>query len=173
MDWLINDALPVLARIFIVWIFPFSFLDKVFNWNNALKQANSGVLPGGPILLVLAMAVELLTPPMIVYQRAVPSSKQVCQQVLSPLNADTVTIGAGLARISGGQHDHAIGASIRFKQQVAFAVIQSRQWVMGGGSLGHRVAPWAQASIGSACSRRAGSSCNSINSVLPCDERWP
>jgi putative oxidoreductase len=67
MDWLINDALPVLARIFIVWIFPFSFLDKVFNWNNALKQATSGVLPGGPVLLVLAMAVELLTPPMIVF----------------------------------------------------------------------------------------------------------
>ncbi|HUW35629.1 MAG TPA: DoxX family protein, partial [Planctomycetota bacterium] len=65
--WLINDALPVLARIFIVWIFPFSFLDKVFNWNNALKQATSGALPGGPILLVLAMAVELLTPPMIVF----------------------------------------------------------------------------------------------------------
>ena len=47
MDWLINDALPVLARIFIVWIFPFSFLDKVFNWDNALKQATSGCLPGG------------------------------------------------------------------------------------------------------------------------------
>ncbi|HUU25662.1 MAG TPA: DoxX family protein [Methyloceanibacter sp.] len=67
MDWLINDALPVLARIFIVWIFPFSFLDKVFNWDNALKQATSGILPGGAILLVLAMAVELLTPPMIVF----------------------------------------------------------------------------------------------------------
>ena len=67
MDWLINDALSVLARIFIVWIFPFSFLDKVFNWKNALKQATSGALPGGPILLVLAMAVELLTPPMIVF----------------------------------------------------------------------------------------------------------
>ena len=67
MDWLINDALPVLARIFIVWIFPFSFLDKLFNWDNALKQATSGALPGGAILLVLAMAVELLTPPMIVF----------------------------------------------------------------------------------------------------------
>lgn len=67
MDWLIDDALPVLARIFIVWIFPFSFLDKLFNWDNALKQATSGSLPGGAILLVLAMAVELLTPPMIVF----------------------------------------------------------------------------------------------------------
>ena len=66
MDWLINDALPVLARIFIVWIFPFSFLDKVINWDNALKQATSSWLPGGPVLLILAMIVELCTPPMIV-----------------------------------------------------------------------------------------------------------
>jgi len=67
MDWLINDALPVLARIFIVWIFPFSFLDKIINWDNALKQATSSWLPGGPVLLILAMAVELFTPPMIVF----------------------------------------------------------------------------------------------------------
>lgn len=67
MDWLINDGLPVLARVFIVWIFPFSFLDKLFNWDNALKQLNSGFFRGGAVLLVLAMAVELLTPPMIVF----------------------------------------------------------------------------------------------------------
>jgi putative oxidoreductase len=66
MEWLINDALPVLARIFIVCIFPLSFLDKIVNWDNALKQATSSWLPGGPVLLVLAMAVELITPPMIV-----------------------------------------------------------------------------------------------------------
>ena len=67
MEWLINDALPVLARIFIVCIFPFSFLDKIINWENALKQATSSWLPGGPVLLILAMCVELLTPPMIVF----------------------------------------------------------------------------------------------------------
>jgi len=67
MDWLISDALPVLARIFIVSIFPFSFIDKVVNWDNALKQATSSWLPGGSILLILAMIVELLTPPMIVF----------------------------------------------------------------------------------------------------------
>ncbi len=67
MDWLVNDALPVLARIFIVWIFPFSFLDKIINWDSALKQATSSWLPGGPVLLILAMIVELLTPPMIVF----------------------------------------------------------------------------------------------------------
>jgi putative oxidoreductase len=50
MDWLINDGLPVLARVFIVWIFPFSFLDKLFNWENALKHLNSGFFRGGAVL---------------------------------------------------------------------------------------------------------------------------
>ena len=68
MDWLINDALPVLARIFIVWIFPFSFLDKIINWDNAMKQATSSWLPGGAVLLILAMIVELCTPVMIVFR---------------------------------------------------------------------------------------------------------
>jgi putative oxidoreductase len=68
MDWVINDALPVLARIFIVCIFPFSFLDKIINCNSALKQATSSWLPGGPALLILAMIVELFTPPMIVFE---------------------------------------------------------------------------------------------------------
>ncbi len=67
MDWLISDGLPVLAKIFIVSIFPFSFFDKVLNWDNALKQANSGALPGGAVLLVLAMSVELITPICIVF----------------------------------------------------------------------------------------------------------
>jgi putative oxidoreductase len=66
VDWLTNEALPVLARIFLVWIFPFSFIDKIVNWKNALGQATSSWLPGGPVLLVLAMLVELCTPPMIV-----------------------------------------------------------------------------------------------------------
>jgi putative oxidoreductase len=68
MDWLINDALPVLARICLVWIFPFSTLDKIINWDNAVKQASSGWLPGGAALLFPAMAVEVLTPIMIVFQ---------------------------------------------------------------------------------------------------------
>ncbi|MGD9545617.1 MAG: DoxX family protein [Methylocystis sp.] len=67
MDWLVNDVAPTLARIFIVWIFPFSCLDKIINWDGALKQATSSWLPGGPILLILAMIVEALTPPMIVF----------------------------------------------------------------------------------------------------------
>ena len=67
MEWLINDALPVLARVFIVWIFPFSFLDKVINWDTAVKQAESSWLPGGAALLYPSMAVELLMPHMIVF----------------------------------------------------------------------------------------------------------
>ena len=49
---------PFLIRLSLVIIFPFSTLDKVFNWKGALAQANSGALPGGPVLLVLAMLVE-------------------------------------------------------------------------------------------------------------------
>jgi putative oxidoreductase len=67
MEWLVNDAAPVIARILIVLIFPFSFLDKIINWQSALKQANSSFLPGGPVLLVLAMIVEAVTPVCIVF----------------------------------------------------------------------------------------------------------
>jgi putative oxidoreductase len=67
MDVLINDAALLIAKIFIVAIFPFSFLDKIINWQSALKQANSSVLPGGPVLLVLAMIVEAVTPICIVF----------------------------------------------------------------------------------------------------------
>ena len=67
MEWLINDAAPIIARICIVIIFPFSFLDKIINWQSALKQANSSFLPGGPVLLVLAMIVEAVTPVCIVF----------------------------------------------------------------------------------------------------------
>jgi putative oxidoreductase len=67
MEWLISDGLPVLARIFIVAIFPFSALDKVINWQSALDQANSSFLPGGPVLLDLAMIVEIVTPICIVF----------------------------------------------------------------------------------------------------------
>lgn len=47
-------------------IFPFSALDKIIHWDDALKQANSSFLPGGPVLLVLAMIVEFVTPICIV-----------------------------------------------------------------------------------------------------------
>ncbi len=56
---------PFIIRLCLVVIFPFSTLDKIFNWRGALKQANSGVLPGGPVLLVLAMLVETGTSALI------------------------------------------------------------------------------------------------------------
>ena len=65
MEWLV-DVLPVMARVCLVVIFPFSGLDKIFNWGSALKQAESSFLPGGPVLLVLAMMVEFVTPVCIV-----------------------------------------------------------------------------------------------------------
>lgn len=67
MDALINDAAPIVAKIFIVIIFPFSALDKVINWRSALEQANSSFLPGGAVLLVLAGIVEVVTPICIVF----------------------------------------------------------------------------------------------------------
>lgn len=67
MDALINDVAPLVAKICIVLIFPFSALDKVLNWQSALEQANSSFLPGGPVLLVLAGIVEIVTPICIVF----------------------------------------------------------------------------------------------------------
>ena len=57
---------PFLIRVCLVILFPFSALDKIVNWDGALKQARSGILPGGPVLLVLAMGCEILTPILIV-----------------------------------------------------------------------------------------------------------
>ena len=67
MEWLTNDAAPTIAKILIVIIFPFSAADKIINWKSALKQANSSFLPGGPVLLILAMVVEIVTPICIVF----------------------------------------------------------------------------------------------------------
>lgn len=53
------------ARIALVALFPFSALDKIVHWKDALKQANSSFLPGGNLLLILAILVEFFTPLMI------------------------------------------------------------------------------------------------------------
>ena len=57
---------PLIIRVCLVILFPFSALDKILNWGGALKQANSGILPGGPVLLVLALGCEIVTPVLIV-----------------------------------------------------------------------------------------------------------
>ena len=61
-----SAALGLVARILLVAMFPFSAIDKVLHWNAALQQANSSFMPGGPLLLVMAMAVELVAPVCIV-----------------------------------------------------------------------------------------------------------
>jgi putative oxidoreductase len=64
--WLNLVAVPLLARICLVLMFPFSAVDKIVHWEAALKQANSSFVPGGPLLLVVAIVIELVTPVCIV-----------------------------------------------------------------------------------------------------------
>jgi len=61
---MIDDYLPVLLRLALVILFPFSALDKVVNWSSAAKQAGPGPLT--PVLLVAAIVVEALAPVCIV-----------------------------------------------------------------------------------------------------------
>ncbi|ADJ29413.1 DoxX family protein [Nitrosococcus watsonii] len=64
MTWLSVDLVPLLIRICLVILFPFSALDKIFDWQGALKQAKSSFLPNAsaPWLLVAAIIVELAAP---------------------------------------------------------------------------------------------------------------
>ena len=64
MTW--NEAVWIAARVCLVAMFPFSAIDKVWHWKNSLAQTNSDGLPGGAVLLVLAILVEGLTPICIV-----------------------------------------------------------------------------------------------------------
>jgi putative oxidoreductase len=61
---LINDYAPLLLRISLVALFPFSALDKVVNWSSAMKQA--GTLPFKPAMLVASIIVEVVAPICIV-----------------------------------------------------------------------------------------------------------
>jgi putative oxidoreductase len=55
-------AVAVLIRICLVVLFPFSALDKILDWQGALKQANSSFLPYGSAFLVIATVVEIVAP---------------------------------------------------------------------------------------------------------------
>ncbi len=59
-----RGGLPLLARICLIAIFPFSGVDKIVHWNDALKQADSSIVPkaAGPAMLTAAMLVEFITP---------------------------------------------------------------------------------------------------------------
>lgn len=61
---LLDDYAPLLLRIMLVWLFPFSALDKVVNWRAAVKQAGNG--RAAPAMLVVAIVVEVVTPVCIV-----------------------------------------------------------------------------------------------------------
>ncbi len=61
---LLNDYAPLLLRVCLVVLFPFSGLDKIVNWRSAMQQAGKGRL--APALLVAAIAVEFVTPVCIV-----------------------------------------------------------------------------------------------------------
>ncbi|MGH8306901.1 MAG: DoxX family protein [Gammaproteobacteria bacterium] len=67
MHWLDLYAIPIIIRIFLVVLFPFSALDKILDWKDALQQANSSFLPGGPVLLVLSTIIELVAPFCVVF----------------------------------------------------------------------------------------------------------
>jgi putative oxidoreductase len=66
--WL--QALPVaaVARVCLVLMFPFSAIDKVLHWNDAMAQAGSSFIPASfaPVLLILGMMIEVGTPICIV-----------------------------------------------------------------------------------------------------------
>ena len=59
-----NDYAPMVLRVFLVILFPFSGLDKILNWQSAIKQAGSIVWPQG--MLVMSIAVEMLAPVCVV-----------------------------------------------------------------------------------------------------------
>ncbi|HEV2673610.1 MAG TPA: DoxX family protein [Aliidongia sp.] len=63
MIW-INDYVPLLLRICLVVLFPFSALDKIVNWDSAMKQA--GTLPFKPAMLWASILVEVVAPICIV-----------------------------------------------------------------------------------------------------------
>jgi putative oxidoreductase len=59
-----NDYAPTVLRIFLVILFPFSALDKIFNWSSAMKQAGSVFWPQG--MLAISIVVEFAAPVCIV-----------------------------------------------------------------------------------------------------------
>lgn len=63
------NVLSFVSRLCLVCLFPPSALNKVVHRQEALKQARSGPLPGAPLLLDAAIAVEALAPLCIVTGR--------------------------------------------------------------------------------------------------------
>lgn len=66
MSWLDLVAVPLLAKVCLVCMFPLSAYDKVAHWDEAMEQASSGPLPFPALLVVLGALVEVVSPVMIV-----------------------------------------------------------------------------------------------------------
>jgi putative oxidoreductase len=62
--WLNLYLIPIVIRACLVVLFPFSALDKIVFWKDAIAQADSSFLPksSGPPLLVAAIVVEAVAP---------------------------------------------------------------------------------------------------------------
>src|SRR5690348_17526667 len=62
--WLNLYLIPIVIRVCLVVLFPFSALDKIVFWKDASAQADSSFLPksSGPPLLVAAIIVEGVAP---------------------------------------------------------------------------------------------------------------
>ncbi len=67
--WLNLYLVPIVIRVCLVVLFPFSALDKIVFWKDAIGQADSAPLPRwtAPPLLVAAIVVEALAPFCIVF----------------------------------------------------------------------------------------------------------
>jgi putative oxidoreductase len=61
---LLNDYTPLLLRILLVVLFPFSALNKLVDWQAAMKQA--GDIPFAKAMVGVAVLVEFITPVCIV-----------------------------------------------------------------------------------------------------------
>ena len=65
-----NTTMRILAKSCLVSLFIPSALDKIFNWDEAIKQARQGPLPeAAPLLMTAAIATEIMTPLAIVSGR--------------------------------------------------------------------------------------------------------
>ena len=62
----IDSAVILIARVCLVAMFPLSAVEKVIDWRAAVSQASSSWVPGGPVLVILAILVEASTPVCIV-----------------------------------------------------------------------------------------------------------
>ena len=66
--WVNFYLVPIVIRVCLVVLFPFSALDKIVYWRDALKQADSSFLPRalGPASLIVGIVIELAAPVLIV-----------------------------------------------------------------------------------------------------------